>query len=107
MNINQLRYFVSAAENRSFTKAAAQYYISQTAVTQQIQALEDMVGVALFDRSSRLISLTPAGRGWREEVASAATNRRLLRSVAQPAVPTCVWGFSEASWQGLSLRRSI
>ena len=62
MNINQLRYFVSAAENRSFTKAAAQYYISQTAVTQQIQALEDMVGVALFDRSSRPISLTPAGK---------------------------------------------
>lgn len=62
MNINQLRYFVSAAEKRSFTKAAAQYYISQTAVTQQIQALEDMVGVALFDRSSRPISLTPAGK---------------------------------------------
>ena len=62
MNINQLRYFVSAAENRSFTKAAAQYYISQTAVTQQIQALEYTVGVALFDRSSRPISLTPAGK---------------------------------------------
>ena len=62
MNITQLRYFVSAAENRSFTKAAAQYYISQTAVTQQIQALEYTVGVALFDRSSRPISLTPAGK---------------------------------------------
>ena len=40
MNRNQLRYFVSAAEHRSFTKAAEQYYISQTAVTQQIQQLE-------------------------------------------------------------------
>ena len=39
MNRNQLRYFVSAAEHRSFTKAAEQYYISQTAVTQQIQQL--------------------------------------------------------------------
>ena len=43
MNRNQLRYFVSAAEHRSFTKAAEQYYISQTAVTQQIQQLEQML----------------------------------------------------------------
>ena len=62
MNLNQIRYFVAAAETRSFTKAAAQYYISQTAVTQQIQALEELLGVALFDRTSRPISLTPAGK---------------------------------------------
>ena len=61
MNTNQLRYFVTAAESRSFTKAAEQYYISQTAITQQIKALEDTLGVALFDRSSRPIALTPAG----------------------------------------------
>ena len=64
MNINQLRYFVAAAESRSFTSAAAQYYISQTAVTQQIKALEEVVGVPLFDRSSRPISLTPAGNAF-------------------------------------------
>lgn len=62
MNLNQIRYFVAAAETGSFTKAAAQYYISQTAVTQQIQALEEVLGVALFDRTSRPISLTPAGK---------------------------------------------
>lgn len=64
MNINQLQYFVSAAESLSFTKAAAQHYISQTAVTQQIHALEDTLGVALFDRKSRPISLTPAGHAF-------------------------------------------
>ena len=62
MNTNQLRYFVAAAESKSFTKAAEQYYISQTAVTQQIRALEDSLGVTLFDRGSRPIALTPAGR---------------------------------------------
>lgn len=62
MNINQLHYFVSAAESHSFTKAAAQHYISQTAITQQIHALEDTLGVTLFDRKSRPISLTPAGQ---------------------------------------------
>lgn len=62
MNINQLQYFISAAESHSFTKAAAQHYISQTAVTQQIHALEETLGVALFDRKSRPISLTSAGQ---------------------------------------------
>ena len=41
MNRNQLKYFVAAAESRSFTKAAEQFYISQTAITQQIRLLEE------------------------------------------------------------------
>ena len=64
MNRNQLRYFVSAAEYRSFTKAAEQYYISQTAVTQQIQQLEQTLGCELFDRSTRPVSLTSAGKSF-------------------------------------------
>jgi LysR family transcriptional activator of glutamate synthase operon len=62
MNRNQLRYFVAAAESRSFTKAAEQFYISQTAITQQMQLLEESLGCALFDRSTRPVSLTPAGK---------------------------------------------
>ncbi len=62
MNRNQLKYFVAAAESRSFTKAAEQFYISQTAVTQQMQLLEETLGCTLFDRSTRPISLTPAGK---------------------------------------------
>ena len=62
MNLNQLRYFVAVAENRSFTKAATQFYISQTAITQQVRALEENVGTALLDRNTRPISLTPAGK---------------------------------------------
>ena len=62
MNTNQLKYFVAVAEYRSFTKAANQYYISQTAITQQIHALEESMNVQLFNRSSRPVALTPAGR---------------------------------------------
>ncbi|MBR4068691.1 MAG: LysR family transcriptional regulator [Clostridia bacterium] len=62
MNLNQLRYFISVAENGSFTKAAASHFISQTAITQQIHALEENVGTKLLDRNSRPVSLTPAGR---------------------------------------------
>ena len=61
MNTNQLKYFVAVAEHRSFTKAANQYYLTQTAMTQQVRALEESIGVPLFDRSSRPIALTPAG----------------------------------------------
>lgn len=61
MNINQLKYFIAVAEYKSFTKAANQYYISQTAVTQQIHALEEQMDVVLIDRTKRPIALTPAG----------------------------------------------
>lgn len=61
MNVNQLKYFVAVAEYKSFTKAANQYYISQTAITQQIHALELSMQVQLIDRTKRPIALTPAG----------------------------------------------
>lgn len=67
MNLNQLRYFVAVAENRSFTKAATQYYISQTAITQQVKALEEKIGTPLLDRNTRPISLTPAGKTFLNE----------------------------------------
>ena len=67
MNRNQLKYFVAAAESRSFTKAAEQFYISQTAITQQIRLLEETLGCPLFDRSTRPVSLTSAGPIFRRE----------------------------------------
>ena len=67
MNLNQLRYFVSVAEHGNFTRAAASHYISQTAITQQIHALEENIGAKLIDRNSRPISLTPAGRVFLKE----------------------------------------
>ena len=54
MNRNQLRYFVAAAESRSFTKAADQFFISQTAVTQQIRLLEEMLGCHFWPGFSRV-----------------------------------------------------
>lgn len=67
MNLNQLRYFAAVAANGSFTKAGVQYHISQTAITQQIHTLEEMIGTKLFDRNSRPVSLTPAGRVFLKE----------------------------------------
>ncbi|MBQ5771429.1 MAG: LysR family transcriptional regulator [Clostridia bacterium] len=67
MNLNQLRYFISVAETGNFTKAALNHYISQTAITQQIHALEEHIGAKLFDRNSRPVSLTPAGKVFLKE----------------------------------------
>lgn len=61
MTTNQLKYFITAAETLSFTEAGKLHYISQTAITQHIQALEDQLGVKLFTRSKKRVSLTPAG----------------------------------------------
>lgn len=62
MNLNQLRYFVSVASYRSFSKAAECHYLSQTAITQQVKALEDSVGMTLVNRQTRPVELTPAGQ---------------------------------------------
>lgn len=67
MTLNQLKYFVAVAETHSFTKAADQYYISQTAITQQIKALEQVLGCPLLDRSTRPIVLTPSGSAFYAE----------------------------------------
>ena len=67
MNLNQLRYFVSVAETGSFTKAAMNHYVSQTAITQQIHSLEEIVGTKLLDRNNRPASLTAAGKVFLKE----------------------------------------
>lgn len=59
--LRQLRTFIAVAERKSFTLAAGDLHIAQQAVSQQIRALEQAVGVTLLSRNSRNVSLTPAG----------------------------------------------
>ena len=62
MLLKQLEYFVSVVENNSFTQAANEQYISQSAISQQIKALETGLGVELIVREKRSFHLTPAGQ---------------------------------------------
>lgn len=62
MLFKQIKYFLSIVDTGSFTEAAAQCFISQSAVSQQINALEAELGVQLFERSPRRLVLTNAGR---------------------------------------------
>jgi DNA-binding transcriptional LysR family regulator len=54
--------FEAAARNLSFTKAAEELHLTQSAVSRQVQALEHALGVRLFERKTRALLLTPAGR---------------------------------------------
>ena len=62
MLLKQLEYFVCVVDNNSFTQAATEQYVSQSAISQQIKALETSLGVELMVREKRSFYLTPAGQ---------------------------------------------
>jgi DNA-binding transcriptional LysR family regulator len=61
LEIRALRYFVAAAEELSFTRAAARMYVAQQALSREIQRLETRLGTKLFERTTRRVVLTPDG----------------------------------------------
>lgn len=67
IDIRQLRYFLAVATERSFTQGARRLNMAQAPLSKRIQELEEELSVQLFDRESRPISLTPAGRLLQEE----------------------------------------
>ena len=60
--LDLIQGFEAAARNLSFTKAAEELFITQSAVSRQIRALEEHLGVALFERRHRALVLTEQGR---------------------------------------------
>lgn len=60
-DLRQMRYVVAVAHEHNFTRAAEQLHVAQQALSQQVRAVEKMLGAELFDRESRPIKLTPAG----------------------------------------------
>ena len=67
MLFRQMKYFISVVGCNSFTEAAEQCYISQSAISQQIRSLEKELGVELIHRENRRFTLTPAGEYFYEQ----------------------------------------
>ena len=61
-NLTAFRYFDTAAQAGSFVQAAQLLHVTHGAVSRQIRALEESLGVELFERRNRAVFLTPAGR---------------------------------------------
>jgi DNA-binding transcriptional LysR family regulator len=62
MEFRHLRTIVAVARHRSFTKAAEELYLAQSAISQQIRRLEAEIGIQIFRRSSRSVELTEEGK---------------------------------------------
>ena len=97
MEFHQLRYFVSAAEQLSISRAAESMHISQPALSRQIALLEDELGVPLFDSVRQRIHLTEAGRFFllkaRQIICDAETSLQQVRERFGNARRTLRLGF--------------
>lgn len=84
--LRQIRYFQAVVRCKSFSEAAEECYISQSAISQQIQALEKELGVKLLHRENRRFSLTPAGEHfYKKSLLLTADYDRLCQETVQIA----------------------
>lgn len=86
IDLRELRYFVTVAEELHFSRAAARLYIDQPTLSRHIRRLEQRLGVRLLERTTRAVALTEAGRAFlersREILASADSAVNLAQKAA-------------------------
>lgn len=84
--LRQIKYFQAVVRTGSFSEAAEECHISQSAVSQQIKALEAELGFRLLDRNNRKLALTPAGEYfYKKSLVLAADFARLCSNAARIA----------------------
>jgi len=105
MELRHLRYFVTIAEERSFTRAAEKLWIAQPGLSTQIRRLEGELGIRLFERHTRGVDLTEAGEllldRARVTLAAAEAARSTGRDLAAGLVGSVRLGIAtHAGWSG-------
>jgi DNA-binding transcriptional LysR family regulator len=83
--LDLVRGFEAAARHLSFTQAAGELFVTQSAVSRQVQALEEFLGVKLFERRHRALALTEAGQAYYRAAQAALAELRAATQRAREA----------------------
>lgn len=83
MELRHIRYFLAVERERHFGRAAKDLHIVQSALSMQISALEDELGGKLFDRTSRKVELTEAGKLFKIEAMNTISQAERAKTVVQ------------------------
>jgi DNA-binding transcriptional LysR family regulator len=104
MELRHLRYFVAVAEELNFHRAADRLHVAQSAISEQVRRLEQELGVQLFDRTQRGVSLTDPGvallREARRVLNGAAVAQLAAKNARDGATSTLRIGYMPASLPG-------
>ena len=84
-SLDFLRGFEAAGRRLSFTLAAEELFVTQSALSRQVKALEDALGVPLFERRHRALALTPAGAAFHRDVTDDSCARSPRRPTSREA----------------------
>lgn len=95
LTLRDLQYITAVAQHQHFGQAAKECHVSQPSLSQQIKKIEDYLGVTLFERTNRRVSITPAG----QKVAAQAL---IILDEAQK-IPALVAETSSAQFESLKL----
>ena len=105
MNLPPLRavqYFEVVARLQSFSKAALELHVTQSAVSHQVRLLEEHLDVILFERQGRMFSLSSAGEGFYEEISTAlgaiSNASRTIKAGKQGKVRLAVYSSLAVKW---------
>jgi DNA-binding transcriptional LysR family regulator len=105
----QIRYFQAVAETLNFSRAAVAEHVTQATLSEQISRLEQFIGVKLFERTTRRVTLTPAGAAFLSATKGvlgtidAATNS--ARNAAAGITGTLIVGFQWNTYPWIALAR--
>lgn len=101
--LDLVRGFEAAARRLSFTQAAQELFVTQSAVSRQVQALEEFLGVKLFERRHKALELTEAGQTYYRAAAAAlgelrAATQRLRESTRRHVLTVTTTGSFASIW---------